>query len=117
VCPSVRPSILLSVRPSVCLFVHPSVQWPVRLPPGTERTDEVEEEVQLHGDMLFTDTRLTGYRSIVHKTYFVLEHVVRKYNASFIMKADDDTYVNMRGLIQELKAQCRRAFGPHSSAY
>jgi hypothetical protein len=43
---------------------------------GAERDADTEAEQKQKGDMLFTDDRLTGYRSIVHKTYFVLEYVV-----------------------------------------
>lgn len=43
---------------------------------GAERDADTEAEAAQYGDMLFTDDRMSGYRSIVHKTYFVLEHVV-----------------------------------------
>ena len=45
--------------------------------PGAERDGDTEAEATQFGDMLFTDDRLSGYRSIVHKTYWVLEHAVR----------------------------------------
>ncbi len=43
---------------------------------GAERDADTEAEAAHFGDMLFTDDRLSGYRSIVHKTYYVLEYVV-----------------------------------------
>ena len=49
---------------------------PVLITAGAERDADTEAEQKQKGDMLFTDDRLTGYRSIVHKTYFVLEYVV-----------------------------------------
>ena len=49
---------------------------PVMTNAGAERDADTEAEQKQKGDMLFTDDRLTGYRSIVHKTYFVLEYVV-----------------------------------------
>lgn len=49
---------------------------PVLTNAGAERDADTEAEQKQKGDMLFTDDRLTGYRSIVHKTYFVLEYVV-----------------------------------------
>ena len=45
---------------------------------GAERDVDTEAEAKQKGDMLFTDDRLSGYRSIVHKTYFVLEYVVSR---------------------------------------
>ena len=44
---------------------------------GAEKDGEAQREAVQFGDILFTDDRLSGYRSIVHKTYFVLEYVVR----------------------------------------
>ena len=44
-----------------------------------ERDTTAEAEAAAHGDMLFTDTPesiLDSYRSIVYKTYFVLEYAV-----------------------------------------
>ena len=43
---------------------------------GAEQNAESEAEAAALGDVLFTDDKLSGYRSIVHKTYFVLAHVV-----------------------------------------
>lgn len=45
---------------------------------GAEQDAAAEAEALAFGDLLFTDDRLSGYRSIVHKTYFVLAHVVRR---------------------------------------
>ena len=47
---------------------------------GAERDSHSEKEAAEFGDILFTDDRLSGYRSIVHKTYFVLEYVVSLHN-------------------------------------
>lgn len=44
---------------------------------GAEQDSRSEKEAAEFGDVLFTDDQLYGYRSIVHKTYFVLTHVVR----------------------------------------
>lgn len=44
---------------------------------GAEQDTRSEKEAAEFGDVLFTDDQLYGYRSIVHKTYFVLTHVVR----------------------------------------
>ena len=43
---------------------------------GAEKDGDAQREAEQFGDILFTDDRLSGYRSIVHKTYFVLEYVV-----------------------------------------
>lgn len=47
---------------------------------GAEKDGDAQREAEHFGDILFTDDRLSGYRSIVHKTYFVLEYVVRTRN-------------------------------------
>lgn len=54
---------------------------------GAERDADTEAEQQQKGDMLFTDDRLTGYRSIVHKTYFVLEYVVSSHISTQSLQA------------------------------
>ena len=43
---------------------------------GAEQDAAAGMEAAAFGDVLFTDDQLSGYRSIVHKTYFVLAHVV-----------------------------------------
>ena len=58
-----------------------------------------------HGDITIA-THGRGYRSILHKTYFVLEHAVRHYRAAFVLKTDDDAFINVPALQITLKNMC-----------
>lgn len=47
-----------------------------------ERDAQSDAEAAAHGDILVTDGVHQGYRSIVYKTYFVLEHAVKRQLSS-----------------------------------
>ena len=55
-----------------------------------------------HGDVVFA-TQRTSYKNILLKTYFVLEHAARRYHAAFVLKTDDDAFVNVPALLIALK--------------
>ena len=52
--------------------------------------------------MVFAPQR-TSYTSILLKTYFVFEHAARHYRAAFVLKTDDDAFVNVPALLIALK--------------
>lgn len=61
-----------------------------------ERDATAEAEAVAHGDMLFTDTPesiLDSYRSIVYKTYFVLEYAVSSISSHQLLHARARTHV------------------------
>ena len=49
----------------------------------------------------------TGYRSIVFKIYLLVEWAVANVDARFILKTDDDAYVDAAALVAELRVLCR----------
>ena len=51
----------------------------------------------------------TTYKSILYKTYFVMEFAATHYNTCFVLKTDDDAFVNIQPLMQQLKLLCRTA--------
>ena len=51
----------------------------------------------------------TNYKSILYKTYFVMEYAAAHYDVRFVFKTDDDAFVNVQPLIQQLKLLCRNA--------
>jgi len=55
-----------------------------------------------HGDVVFA-TQRTSYTSILLKTYFAFEHAARYYRAAFVLKTDDDAFVNVPALLIALK--------------
>lgn len=70
-----------------------------------ERTPQVQKEIEQNGDIAFLDHK-TNYKSILYKTYFVLEYAVTNYDVRFILKTDDDAFINVVPLISQLKLLC-----------
>lgn len=56
---------------------------------------QVQKEVEKHEDIVFLKHK-TNYKSILYKTYFVFEYAVAMYDVKFILKTDDDAFVNVR---------------------
>ena len=71
-----------------------------------ESTPQVQKEVETHQDIIFVKEK-TNYKSILYKTYFVLEHAVATYDVKFILKTDDDAFINIRALIMQLRLLCQ----------
>lgn len=66
---------------------------------------QVTKEVDQHGDIVFVDHK-TNYKSILFKTYYVLEYAVSNYNVKFVLKTDDDAFINVEPLINQLHLLC-----------
>ncbi len=49
----------------------------------------------------------TGYRSIVFKIYLLVEWAVANVDAKFVLKTDDDAYVDCGRLVAELRSLCQ----------
>lgn len=64
-------------------------------------------QMEVHGDVAFAPQK-TNYKSILYKTYFVLELAVSAYDAAFVLKTDDDAFVNVPPLLITLKQLCAR---------
>ena len=63
------------------------------------------KEVEQHGDIVFVNHK-TNYKSILYKTYFVLEYAVTNYNVKFVLKTDDDAFINVAPLMHQLHMLC-----------
>ena len=63
--------------------------------------DELAEEQRLHGDLLFTDVP-ESYHAISSKVLSFFDYA-KSVEAKFAMKTDDDTFVFVDRLLQELK--------------
>ena len=75
------------------------------LSPQAEATPATLEEAALHGDMIFVEGGGgTDYRSIVYKTFALVQWVVANRQPKFILKTDDDAYVHTANLIDALRA-------------
>ena len=59
-----------------------------------------------HGDVAFAPQKTT-YKSILYKTYFVLELAVTAYDAAYVLKTDDDAYVDSGNMVAALRALCK----------
>ena len=55
--------------------------------------------------MIFVDGGgQTDYRSIVYKTFALVQWVLANLEPNFILKTDDDAYVHTANLVQTLRA-------------
>jgi len=70
-----------------------------------ERTPQVDQELAEYNDIIFTSEK-TNYKSILFKTFFALQYPDDMYDVSFVLKTDDDAFVNIPALISQLKSLC-----------
>lgn len=56
--------------------------------------------------LFFIQQEKTNYKSILYKTYFVMEYAVAHFDVRFVLKTDDDAFINIQPLIQQLKLLC-----------
>ena len=70
-----------------------------------EVTPQVSKEVEQHGDIVLVREK-TNYKSILLKTFFVLEYAIKHYDVRFILKTDDDAYVHVEALVHQLRLLC-----------
>ncbi|CAL5223668.1 g6216 [Coccomyxa viridis] len=70
-----------------------------------EVTPQVSKEVEEHGDIVLVREK-TNYKSILLKTFFVLEYAIKHYDVRFILKTDDDAYVHVEALVHQLRLLC-----------
>ncbi|CAL8463439.1 g2973 [Coccomyxa elongata] len=73
-----------------------------------EVTPQVSKEVEQHGDIVLVREK-TNYKSILLKTFFVLEYAIKHYDVRFILKTDDDAYVHVEALVHQLRLLCMSA--------
>ena len=66
---------------------------------------QVSKEVEEHGDIVLVREK-TNYKSILLKTFFVLEYAIKHYDVRFILKTDDDAYVHVEALVHQLRLLC-----------
>jgi len=66
---------------------------------------QVSKEVEDHGDIVLVREK-TNYKSILLKTFFVLEYAIKHYDVRFILKTDDDAYVHVEALVRQLRMLC-----------
>ncbi|KAK9814433.1 hypothetical protein WJX72_005835 [[Myrmecia] bisecta] len=83
---------------SVVRFVLSKDEW----------TPQVQQEADSFHDIVFVEEK-TSYDSLLYKSYFVLEHAVTAHSARFVLKTDDDAFVNVRPLIRQLRLLCESA--------
>ncbi|RMZ52872.1 hypothetical protein APUTEX25_000991 [Auxenochlorella protothecoides] len=75
-----------------------------------ERSARIREEAAEYGDMVFVPSRgQIDYRSIVVKVWSMVEWVVAHTNPNFIMKTDDDAYIDCPALVKDLRSRCQNA--------
>ena len=66
---------------------------------------QVSKEVEQHSDIVFVNHK-TNYKSILYKTYYVLEYAVTNYDVKFVLKTDDDAFINVEPLMSQLHLLC-----------
>jgi len=70
-----------------------------------EATPQVAREETEFGDIIYIKER-TNYKSILYKTYFIFEYAVEHYDVAFVLKTDDDAFVNVPPLLRLLGSLC-----------
>ena len=70
-----------------------------------EATPQVAREEAEFGDIIYIKER-TNYKSILYKTYFIFEYAVENFDVSFVLKTDDDAFVNVPPLLRLLGSLC-----------
>lgn len=69
-----------------------------------EATPAMLVENEQYGDIIFVDGGLhSDYRSIVFKTFALVEWVAANLRPKFILKTDDDAYVHTENLVSTLR--------------
>ncbi len=74
--------------------------------PASQSAAQVQKELDEYGDIVFVKEK-TNYKSILVKTYFVLEYAVLHYDVRYILKTDDDAYINVGALLHQLRLLCQ----------
>ena len=72
----------------------------------TCRPLQVQKELDEYGDIVFVKEK-TNYKSILVKTYFVLEYAALHYDVRYILKTDDDAYINISAMLRQLRLLCQ----------
>ena len=67
---------------------------------------QVQKELDEYGDIVFVKEK-TNYKSILVKTYFVLEYAALHYDVRYILKTDDDAYINISAMLRQLRLLCQ----------
>lgn len=66
---------------------------------------QVTKEVEQHADIVFVNHK-TNYKSILFKTYYILEYAVTNFDVKFVLKTDDDAFINVEPLMSQLHLLC-----------
>lgn len=67
---------------------------------------QVHREVEQFGDVVFVKEK-TNYKSILFKTYYVLEYAIKEFDVRYILKTDDDAFINVPALVHQLRQLCQ----------
>lgn len=77
-----------------------------------------EAELKAHNDFVWLDMpKEQNYRTIGDSTLMVFQHVVATYDFSFVLKTDDDSFVNVPALVGVLKQACKNTGCRHEALY
>jgi hydroxyproline O-galactosyltransferase 2/3/4/5/6 len=80
----------------------------------------VRREVEQFGDVVFVKEK-TNYKSILYKTYHVLEYAIQHFDVRYILKTDDDAFINVAALAHQLRQLCqsevRRSSYLHAASF
>lgn len=70
-----------------------------------ERTPQVQKELEMYNDIVFVKEK-TNYKSILFKTFYVMEYAVKHYDVKFVLKTDDDAFINVLPMMEQLRMLC-----------
>lgn len=87
-----------------CLVCHRFILGGKNLSHESELNVTSENEV--HGDMILLDNVTDSHDTLTQRTLQSFDYIIRQdYNFLFVLKCDDDTFVNVRVIAEELRAK------------
>ncbi|XP_014257061.1 beta-1,3-galactosyltransferase 6-like [Cimex lectularius] len=74
-----------------------------------EQRFQIIQEQKLHGDLLILPVK-DHYRNLTRKVLSVMTHLATTYKFKYVLKCDDDTFVNVKAVEASLKNMPERRF-------
>ena len=64
---------------------------------------DLQREQSLHGDLMIFFNLDNGYEGLPDRTLYSMTHISKHYHFTFLLKTDDDVYINLPIVLQEMK--------------
>lgn len=75
---------------------------------SSEAESNLTREAEVHRDLIVLDNVTDSHDTLTQRTLQSFEYIIkRNYNFRYIFKCDDDTYVNLKVIVEELRDRQR----------